>query len=119
MCWWVFALILNSFRSIQRKGKPQIKRVISHSAASNMLACGFVLLAGIMTLLAAGCRKVGSDANSAGGSGPPKLKVAYLGLTCEAPIFSAYEKGFFEEEGLEVELVKTDWDGLREGLGTG
>jgi NitT/TauT family transport system substrate-binding protein len=49
----------------------------------------------------------------------PKLKVAYLGLTCEAPIFVAQEQGFFKEEGLDVELVKTDWDGLREGLGLG
>jgi NitT/TauT family transport system substrate-binding protein len=68
--------------------------------------------------LAAGC---GSGTSSApeGAGGPIKLKVAYLGLTCEAPIFAADEKGFFKEEGLDVELVKTDWDGLREGLGAG
>lgn len=48
-----------------------------------------------------------------------KLKVAYVGLTCEAPLFVAYEKGFFNEEGLDVEMVATDWDGLREGLGMG
>jgi NitT/TauT family transport system substrate-binding protein len=62
----------------------------------------------------AGCHK-----NKDAGAGAIKLKVAYLGLTCEAPIFIAQEKGFFEKEGLDVELVKTDWDGLREGLGLG
>ena len=60
-----------------------------------------------------GCR--GSDSSGRGG----KLKVAYLGLTCEAPIFAALEKGFFKAEGLDVELVRTDWDGLRDGLGQG
>ena len=32
-----------------------------------------------------------------------KVRVGYIGLTCEAPIFTAVEKGFFKEEGLEVE----------------
>lgn len=44
------------------------------------------------------------------------INVAYLGLTCEAPIFAAYEKGFFKEEGLEPTLIKTDWDGSVRGL---
>jgi NitT/TauT family transport system substrate-binding protein len=52
-------------------------------------------------------------------AGPTKLKVCYIGLTCEPPIFVAYEKGFFKEEGLDVELVKTDWDTMRDGLGLG
>ena len=51
--------------------------------------------------------------------GPAKVQVGYLGLTCEAAMFVAQEKGFFKEEGLDVEFVKTDWDGLRDGLGLG
>ncbi|MGC1273239.1 MAG: ABC transporter substrate-binding protein, partial [Planctomycetaceae bacterium] len=51
--------------------------------------------------------------------GPKKVKLAYIGLTCEAAMFVAEEKRFFEEEGIDVELVKTDWDGLRDGLGLG
>lgn len=50
---------------------------------------------------------------------PTKIKLAYLGLTCEAAMFVAQEKGFFKDEGIEVEFVKTDWDGLRDGLGMG
>ncbi|HVC93855.1 MAG TPA: ABC transporter substrate-binding protein [Pirellulales bacterium] len=76
----------------------------------------------VSVLLALGCGK-GPDAQApvdgANVKNKTKLKVAYLGITCEAPIFVAYEQGFFDEEGLDVELVKTDWDGLREGLGLG
>src|SRR5436190_23699357 len=48
-----------------------------------------------------------------------KVRVGYIGLTCEAPIFSAVEKGFFKEEGLEVSLVKCDWAKYKDGLALG
>jgi NitT/TauT family transport system substrate-binding protein len=50
---------------------------------------------------------------------PSKIQICYLGLTCEPAIFVAYEKGFFKEEGLDVELVKTDWSDMRDGLASG
>ena len=68
-----------------------------------------MLLLAFLALTPTGC----------GNKSDSKLKIAYIGLTCEAPIFVAYEKGFYKEEGLDVELVKTDWDGLRQGLGLG
>lgn len=61
----------------------------------------------------------GPRVETASSEGPARIKVAYLGLTCEAALFVAQEKGFFHEEGVEVEFVKTDWEGLRDGLGLG
>src|SRR6516165_10813419 len=75
-----------------------------------------VVAVSCLAMLSAGCNK-GSDRTGTGGR--TKLTIAYLGLTCEAPIFVAFEKDFYGEEGLEAELVRTDWDGLREGLGLG
>src|SRR5690606_7702971 len=69
-----------------------------------------------LAVLVSGCGQ-GTDATKTDDAGP--LKVAYLGLTCEAPIFAAQEKGYFRDEGVDVELVRTDWDGLRDGLGLG
>src|SRR5438132_10858328 len=48
-----------------------------------------------------------------------KVRVGYIGLTCEAPIFSAVEKGFFKEEGLEVSLVKCEWANYKDVLALG
>jgi NitT/TauT family transport system substrate-binding protein len=51
--------------------------------------------------------------------GSDVLKIGYSGSLCEAPLHIAYEKGYFEGEGLEVELVKlapgTAFDALTAG----
>ena len=47
------------------------------------------------------------------------MRVGYIGITCEAPIFTAIEKGFFKEEGLEVELVKCEWAKYKDVLALG
>jgi NitT/TauT family transport system substrate-binding protein len=64
---------------------------------------------GVLALSPVGCQN----------NAPNKLKVAYIGLTCEAPIFAAQEQGYFKDEGLDVELVATDWSALQSGLSTG
>jgi NitT/TauT family transport system substrate-binding protein len=56
-------------------------------------------------LLLSGCKQSqesGIAPGNGNSSGPVKIRVGYIGLTCEAPIFMAVEKGFFKEEGLDV-----------------
>src|SRR5262249_48875011 len=47
------------------------------------------------------------------------VRIGYIGLTCEAPIYVAYEKDFFKEEGLEPELVKCAWANYKDNLALG
>src|SRR6266516_3755859 len=47
------------------------------------------------------------------------VRVGYVGITCEAPIFSAVENGFFKEEGLDVKLVKCEWANYKDVLALG
>jgi len=77
-----------------------------------LIVASLLLAASCVALVLVGCSRK-SDSTSS------KVKIAYVSLTCEAPIFVAYENGFFKDEGIDVELVKTDWDALREGLGLG
>src|SRR5262245_15489619 len=65
-----------------------------------------------LLLLFTGCKK-------AADSDPHKVRVVYIGITCEAPIFTAVEKGFFKEEGLDVELVKCEWAQYKDVLALG
>src|SRR5258708_39713954 len=71
-----------------------------------------------LLLLLVGCKK-DSDTAKSTDNGPMKVRVGYIGLTCEAPIFTAVEKGFFKEEGLDVTLVKCEWANYKDVLALG
>src|SRR5437899_6252177 len=68
------------------------------------------LCAAAFVIVLTGCKKEAAS---------NKVRVGYIGLTCEAPIFTALEKGFFKEEGLEVSLVKCEWANYKDVLALG
>jgi NitT/TauT family transport system substrate-binding protein len=70
----------------------------------------------IVAALLFGCKK---DSSVSSENGPVKVRVGYIGLTCEAPIFTAVEKGFFKEEGLDVSLIKCEWANYKDVLALG
>jgi NitT/TauT family transport system substrate-binding protein len=78
-----------------------------------------LLMGGAVALAGCGGARTSGPSAETGETGRPKVRVGYLGLTCEAAMFVAYEHGFFRDEGLDIEFVKTDWDSLRDGLGLG
>lgn len=81
------------------------------------------LLAAATCLLAlVGCGRDSSSAAAGDQPGPNgliKVRVGYIGITCEAPIFAAVEKGFFKEEGLDPELVRCQWATYKDALALG
>lgn len=72
-------------------------------------------------LVIVGCKResASSSVSSAPAAETNHVRVGYIGLTCEAPIFSAVEKGFFKEEGLDVELVRCQWATYKDALALG
>jgi len=80
-----------------------------------MLTTRLAAYLAITSLVLAGCNRKESSSSSA----PNKIRVGYIGITCEAPIFTAVEKGFFKEEGLDVSLVKCEWANYKDILALG
>jgi NitT/TauT family transport system substrate-binding protein len=74
-----------------------------------------ITTAALTALLVAGCNKASKPKTVE----TKKIRVGYIGLTCEASIFSAVENGFFKEEGLDVELVKCSWQNYKDTLALG
>ena len=69
-----------------------------------------------MVPLLTGCSK---KASTTAVVNSKRVKIGYIGLTCEAPIYTAYEKGYFKDEGLEPELVKCSWASYKDNLALG
>ena len=76
-------------------------------------------LAVLVPLVTSCDRDGGSTGGAATSNGLTKIRVGYIGITCEAPIYTAYEKGFFKEEGLEVEMVRCEWSQYKDMLALG
>src|SRR6266700_463719 len=74
-----------------------------------------ITAATLSVLIMAGCNKNRGSTPRLSNT----VRVGYVGITCEAPIFSAVEKGFFREEGLEVNLVKCEWANYKDVLALG
>ncbi len=75
----------------------------------------FVVVVAASALLLTGCKK----SSSAKIVNSKHVRIGFIGLTCEAPIYTAYEKGFFKDEGLEPELVKCSWAQYKDNLALG
>src|SRR6476620_2223790 len=84
--------------------------------SASLRLCGCICL----LLLTFGCDRGESAAIKPDPkTGLTKIRVGYIGLTCEAPIFAAVENGYFKEEGLDVELVKCEWANYKDVLALG
>lgn len=79
------------------------------------------LLVALLAPAVVGCgnRTATPAANEDGNATLRPLRIAYQGLTCEAPTYIAYEKGFFAEEGFAVEMVKGDFNFIRDSFAAG
>lgn len=68
--------------------------------------------------LTATARTLPAIARNIATNAPQKVRVGWVNATCQAPIFSAYKAGFFEREGLDVELVGLGTD-ILDAIGSG
>src|SRR5688572_18837085 len=95
-----------------RKARRQMKPKLRYLFCASLCLCGCILF-----LLS--CDRAESSLKPDPKTGLTKIRVGYIGLTCEAPIFSAVENGYFKEEGLDVELVRCQWAQYKDVLALG
>jgi NitT/TauT family transport system substrate-binding protein len=89
-----------------------MKHRLRYFLSASLCLCGCILF-----LLS--CDRTESSLKPDPKTGLTRIRVGYIGITCEAPIFSAVENGFFKEEGLDVELVRCQWAQYKDVLALG
>lgn len=72
----------------------------------------------LASIAVVGCKK-SADSGESNANDRKKVRIGYMGLTCEAPIYVAKENGFFDKEGLDAELIKTEWTQFKDLLNLG
>ena len=73
-----------------------------------------------LAVLTAGALLTGCDGGEKKqAAGPVPVKVGWSPSACGAPVFIAYEKGFFKEEGLAPEMIQVDAAHIAEAVGAG
>ncbi len=81
------------------------------SRRSLLRAGGALAGSAVMAGMMAGCSKKTTSAATSGRSADSnKVIFGYWGGTCEMPIYVGYENGFFEDAGLEPEIMKITED---------
>jgi NitT/TauT family transport system substrate-binding protein len=102
-----------------RKLDMPMRAAVKAGGDGRILACVAMVLA--MAVAGFGCdsKKDGAQSSAAGAPGLTKIQVGYVGLTCEAALFVAQEKGFFKEEGLDAEFTRYDWATYRDAIALG
>jgi NitT/TauT family transport system substrate-binding protein len=64
------------------------------------------LIFALVALLIASCGPAVTTPTSSATPAPAKLKVGVLGTTGDAPLYIAFEKGYFREQNLDIEFVQ-------------
>lgn len=78
-----------------------------------------VVTTSLTLLTVTGCSQSSNNGDSSSDNGEFELKIAYNNSLCEAPIQMGVELGFFEDEGLNVKMIKVDAAHMPEAIGSG
>lgn len=98
---WIIIFSIKGMRYKRRKDKQgdKMKKKLYKNIAA-VLA--------LMLVFLAGCGSTGKETNVKANGEEYTLKIGYGTVLCMAPLHIAIEKGYFDEEGLNYEVVKMD-----------